>query len=262
MAFFNRIKSGSRQENDLKKHLVAPFIPEFSEYVQKLRRNSMAISSIALVMYYSDVSITSSFSVAGFQINGLTDALVKTLLLILSSFWLLHFAWCSVDYFMEWRIRLTGVPESSGAWDDTPNAAKSQERGFTFMRWLYYQSEPINQLKEDLTQLREKLWSQNYEQFELNKIEKDIAAALSALGQLPSPQMEKMLRISLNRFENFWRLMNNSQSIRWLLIELLLPLALGLFAIAMLTRTLIIESQGNASGAVLNMCNQIMLRST
>ncbi|AUO22538.1 hypothetical protein C0058_11255 [Pseudomonas sp. NC02] len=215
--------------------MTDPYIPEFTDYVQKIRRNSVAISAIALVMVFAGVSISSDFATSGFKITGLDDKTVKLILLILTTYWLIHFIWCSADYFTEWRLRLTEVKMNPGTWDhDYEEDPGPKSRQATMMKWLFYRQKPLQSFVADLEDIKLRLQERDIDETETRRIFENIDSGIRSIQDFSRTPIDTQVIKSINNFDTWLARLNNSQSIRWIVIELLLPIALGLIAITKL----------------------------
>lgn len=237
MNFFSNKKSPKAISDSIAKVLAEPFIPEFSDYVQKIRRNCVAISCLVLIMVYGGVSVSPDLATSGFKLKGIDDALVKTLLLILTIYWLIHFLWCALDYFGEWRIRLTNIKENLYSWDADDKATSKATRNSTFLSWMYFNHEPTVHFRHQLDELKELLQKADMDQPDKSRIEQNIASGIMTLQNATNvaEEMLKAYDLRMRRFESWWRMFQASSSIRWLVIELLLPIFLGAIAIGKLT---------------------------
>lgn len=212
--------------------MTDPFIPEFTDYVQKIRRNSVAVSSIALLMIFAGVSISSDFSTSGFKITGLDDKTVKLILLILTSYWLIHFIWCAADYFAEWRLRLTEVQLNPGTWDyDHEEDSGKKPRQSTMIKWLFHRQQPLQSFVADLEDIKTKLQDHQIDDTEKRRIIENIDGGIRSIQDFARTPIDQQTIKAIKNFDTWLRRLNNSQCIRWITIELLLPIALGLTAV-------------------------------
>lgn len=233
MNFFSgNQKSSSQVERELKASMTDPFIPEFTDYVQKIRRNSVAVSSISLVMIFAGVSISSDFSTSGFKITGLDDGTVKLILLILTTYWLMHFMWCAADYFAEWRLRLTEVQMHPGTWDYNPDEDPGpKSRQSTMMKWLFHRQQPLQSFVVDLEDIKSKFLAHEIDETEKHRVIQNIESGIRSIQEFSRVPIDEQTIKSIKNFDTWLRRLTNSQSIRWITIELLLPIALGVVAV-------------------------------
>lgn len=233
MNFYNPPpKSSNQVERELNASMTEPFTPEFTDYVQKIRRNSIAISSISLVMTIAGVTISSDFATSGFKISGLDDKTVKLILLILTLYWLVHFIWCAADYFAEWRLRLTEVQIDPGTWDHIPAEDPGpKSRKSTMLKWLFHRQQPLQSFAIDLEDIKTKLENHKISDTEKTQILQNIDAGIMSIQNFTRAPIDEQVTKSLRNFDTWLRRLNNSQSIRWITIELLMPVVLGLAAV-------------------------------
>lgn len=220
--------------------MTDPFIPEFTDYVQKIRRNSIAISSISLVMIVAGVSISSDFATSGFKISGLDDKTVKLILLILTSYWLVHFIWCAADYFAEWRLRLTEVQMNPGTWEYVPGEDPGpRSRQSTMLKWLFHRQQPLQSFTVDLEDIKAKLENHEIDDTERKRVIQNIDSGIRSIQDFSRVPVDEQVIKSIRKFDTWLRRLNNSQSIRWITIELLMPVVLGLAAVITLATKVI-----------------------
>lgn len=229
MNFFSNSKTEDRREAELKASMTEPFIPEFSDYVGKVRRNCLAVSTLALVMIYADVKITSNFNTNGFSISGLDDWTVKAILLLLTGYWLAHFIWCAVDYFYEWRIRLSGIKEGPYTWDASESDATPADRNFSMLRWVYFKIEDIRSFQRELEKIKIIL-AERQGEIDQRAVQ-NIESGIRSLQNMNIQGLNDKTTNSIYRFDNWWKFMARSQSLRWITLELSLPIILGITAL-------------------------------
>lgn len=233
--------SGSRKtphelSADIERYLTEPFMPEFSDYVQKIRRNSIAVSCVALTVVYGGVRIESDFSANGLKVTGLDHNLVMWILLLLTVYWFVHFTWCATDYFGEWRIRLTGQKKNPYIMDIEDDLVGADRNG-VLTRWAYFAQQPMISFYKLLHKVDSTLRDGNLSIEEKAKALDSIAAAKDRIEQAlnASSHNERSLDHRLERFERWMLFFRSSESFRWLIIELSGPILLGAWATFKLT---------------------------
>jgi len=92
----------------VQKVLGEPVFIYFSDEINRIRRNLLVISSIALAYKYSGTKVT-EFMLFGVKFEHLSPSFVDTCLFFLLLYTFIHFFWQSVDAVQEWRIRITGT---------------------------------------------------------------------------------------------------------------------------------------------------------
>lgn len=232
MNFFSGKKSPDVIAEQVKTSLTEPFTPEFSDYVQKIRRNCVAISCLVLLVTFGGISVSPDLSTSGFKLSGIDDQLVKTLLFILTTYWLVHFFWCALDYFYEWRLRLTRQIDDPYVWDASEGTA-TPARGSTFLRWIYFKHEPAIKLSQSLGQMKALLATADLSDNEKKRLTTNLDSAATTIQNLAHMD-ERIVQVfdqRMTRFENWWSFMRTSQSLRWFIIELCAPLVLGAIAV-------------------------------
>ena len=97
-----------KKQREAAKAMGEPFAIDFSESVRTMRTHLLIGSTIGLAAVFMGLKIKPDSAVFGLQFEGLTDAKITWLLLLVNVYLFIHFLWCSIDAFQEWKIRLTG----------------------------------------------------------------------------------------------------------------------------------------------------------
>jgi len=97
-------------EEAVKKTLGTPFFGDLPDNGLKVRRNLLAVSTIAITMFFSNAQISQKSTFLGLQFDGFNDLnLISTLLLLLINCYLfIHFLLYALEAWNEWKLRLTG----------------------------------------------------------------------------------------------------------------------------------------------------------
>lgn len=206
--------------------------PEFTDYTQKIRRNLVAASAMSLFIWYFDLGMSSgAHSMLGIEVKGLTEHVAATVLLILVSYWLGHFLWCAHDYLRETRIRLTGVLMLPYYGEKSDPEPQPFERNRTIVSWVYAECSEGFMNTERLEGLAVRLSTLTPLSPEWDKVLADIRECKEKIKQSLSYDPQSTIEESLNTFDNWVYALRTSQTIRWLVVELALPVVLGVLAI-------------------------------
>lgn len=241
----------------VEKALGEPVSIEFTEYERRLRNNLFFISVISIAMTLGGLQLDGNSSFLGLRFNGLTDSIITKGLFYINIYMLLHFFWCSIDVLQGWRIRLTGTKlafitgakfASEGA--DYP----SDPRQSSLYNWWKDEAKKIGAFVGPLEEIERKLdeWEQTVKKELESKENPSIVNACQSIRHVSTDinklkgAVEKSVKTiessripaSLKRFDAHFSLYLRSQNLRWLAIELLLPIAVGVYSICLLYQKL------------------------
>jgi hypothetical protein len=239
----------------VRKLLGAPVLMDFTENVRKIRAQLIVFSSIAIAVVWMGVSIKPETPVFGIPFNGLTANKILFGLVLVVAYQLVHFAWAAWDSFNEWRVRRTGsraiTPEPGLPRIHEIDYPADPRQSTLYNWWLNYSAGMVNAEKK-LDEIHDEFKEMHDEYIKLTVEEKmawsqsvtmprDSTALLHELGliqrSIQTAQklvMSKRLEVSLERFDQTFKHFVKSQNLRWILLELSLPLVLGLFALGSL----------------------------
>lgn len=244
-------KSREHRIKDVEHLLGEPFALEFTDYATKIRTHLFFISALSVIMVFANVTLnTDDSTLLGLKFHNISNDLIFTILLILNGYFLFHFLWIANDYFQQWRIRLSGISQTKKKHSefkavdlDTP---KDPRQSTLYSWWLDHRDrvEMLNtdqeiqkQLSAKLTKLIEDKYSEkSHDTFghSANDLANALRGVQSSLDKTQAFFEEPRLEVSLKRFDNYWSRLQTSQNIRWLLLELALPVSLGIWAIYLL----------------------------
>ena len=156
----------SKQDFDqLDKIFGAPVIFSYDEETLKTKKTLLIISIIGIVASFFGVSISTDSSLFGVKFYNLSQSLLVGAILVLNVFFWIKFIWMSFEYFLEWRLRVTGsgksaVPKGGVLGSDLIDYATEPKQSTLYNWWLkhakYFREsssdpyEAINQIKEIL----------------------------------------------------------------------------------------------------------------
>ncbi len=229
----------------VEKAIGEPFMDDFSENTLRIRRNLIAAASIGLIFKLGNMKISADSSLFDIKLDGLTSEKVDWILFIILAYLFIHFLWNSFSHFQEWKLRLTGSNltfQTSSFWGSDYDDSPMSPRQSTLYVFLMGNMTIITELQKQLDEIKhrtsnwedaveKRLEDQSTTNFEgiikphldsLNDVLKRITQKLNYLNRIP---------ISLCRFEKSFKLFHWGQSARWLVLEWLLPLGLGLWSI-------------------------------
>lgn len=241
-------------KEELEKTLGAPIGFGISDTAMKLRRNLLLTSVVIIILVAGEIQPGADFSLLGVKLTGVTPFKLMVGLAVMLGYNLIHYVWCCYEFYSEWAIRITGTKlgfvtgakwASEGA--DYPDDPKQS----SLYTWWLQEARSIGAYRELLVKVEDGLRSLNGHVDELQA--KDMSAAgtvsrsiqevKSSLDQIQSSVessegviLSTRIPVSLERFDNRFRLLLKSQNIRIVLIEIGLPLAVSAFSIVYLIR--------------------------
>ncbi|MBA1149172.1 hypothetical protein H0Z60_19170 [Ectothiorhodospiraceae bacterium WFHF3C12] len=236
----------------VRKTLGEPLLPEFSDYMRRIRTSLVIVSLVSIGAVLGQLEIDPSSSVFGLRFNGLTDDLVKKALFVAELYLLIHFMWGSLDSWLEWTTRLTGTRLSHvtvGTFGGDQGDYPSDPRQSTLYNWWVNEAKQIGNLQAPLNRICDDLatWErrvgESFLDSDLNrrnavdsirKTNEKIDELKTKVIQVERTIASKRIPVSLERFDNRFKLMLRSQNLRWFFLELGFPLVLGVAAAAAL----------------------------
>lgn len=234
------------------KALGEPLMPEFTDYMRRVRTLLIVVSLISIAVVIGGLAIDPASSVLGVKFKGLSDELIRKGLLIANAYLLIHFLWGGFDSWLEWGVRLTGSRVAfvtTGKFASEHCDYPSDPRQSTLYNWWKDDASGISSLTEPLETTKQKLaeWEKRVEESILNnnpnlmsvvqsfrEVQTNINDVKKKIENVEKTLTAVRIPASLERFDNRFKLMLRSQNIRWLVLELALPLLLGCWAVWLL----------------------------
>ena len=239
----------------VEKVLGEPVAPEFSDYVRKLRSTLFAVSVIGISMVLGNLELASNSTFLGLRFKGLSDTNIINGLFIINAYLLFHFIWCSFDTILAWWVRITGTRlafvttgKSASGYADYP----SDPNQSSLYYWWKDEAKKIGSFIEPMQQIESKLSKWQSEVFiklenrndpnitiacqQIRHVSTDIGKLMCAVEQSAKTIVSARIPVSLGRFDKRYSLFLRSQNLRWLLLELGLPILLGMYSLCLLVQ--------------------------
>lgn len=234
------------------KVLGEPVASDFTDYVRKIRNNLIFLSVVSIGICLANLTISTDSTFLGLKFIGLQNQNIIKALFLLNAYFLIHFIWCSIDHLLEWRLRVTGTRVAfitAATYTSELGDYPTDPRQTSLYHWWKNEAKKINSFTEPLDSIHTKLtdWEKKVNAAlgssvpELNNVIVPIRQVLEEITKLNDSIVaaEKILtsdRIpaSLNRFDNWFSFFLRSQNLRWLIIELLMPIFVGLYSLLLL----------------------------
>jgi hypothetical protein len=215
------------------KVLGEPMATGLSDRAWKVRTQLMAVSVVAIGLVNLGLHVNRDATVFGFSLSGLTDAPLRQALGIWIAYLIVHFVWMAWESFAEWRLRLTGTRVASvtaGTFAAEGGDYPSDPRQSTLGNWWRQEAAKIGNLTELIDRLERTL----AEKEPLNQITLAASQLRQAIQQTAYPFTSLRIPASLDRFERAYVHFLKVQNVRWLLLDVLLPLVVALIALSAL----------------------------
>ncbi len=135
------------------KVLGEPVICEFDDKTQKIRTTLFLLSIISISYILGGLKIEAASSFLGLKFSGLDDQLFRYMLLGAVAYLAMHFVWCAVDSFIEWRLRITGTKVAfvtTGTFASEHADYPNDPRQSTLYNWWKGQATSINGIDEKI----------------------------------------------------------------------------------------------------------------
>jgi hypothetical protein len=246
----------SSKESNVEKAIGEPIALDFSDYVRKIRNGLITTSLISLALSLGGLSISPESAFLGLKFIGLTDMLIFQFLFYLELYFLLHFIWCSADYFNEWKLRVSGTRVAfftAARFSSEVCDYPGDPRQSTLYNWWKDEAGKIKNLETPLSEIQQNLESWEVRVREaLTNTNANVLHACQSIRDVNS-SIEELKRslvhtnklfesngssASLLRFDSYYIYFLRSQNLRWFVIELCLPIVLGLYAIYVICQML------------------------
>lgn len=243
--------------NAVEKVLGKPVSGDLPDNALIVRRNLLVFGFISVVIVLGGIRLDPGSSVLGFKFIGVSDNLVQKALLATNIYLLAHFAWYSIEGFLEWRLRVTGTKLAflTGARFGSEHADYPDDpRQSTLYTWWLDNarrignfrvtadeiSGKIDALKEEVNSIKRE--ENNPNLHGISNLFNETKNVIEKLrGQIETTEkvlLSERISCSLRRFDGWFRLFLKIQNLRWLLIDILMPMAVGGFAICLLAMQL------------------------
>lgn len=232
---------------DIQEWLGKPFRPDFSEYTRKVRNNLGIVSVLSIIIITQGIEVNGgSFLGLKFNEDAFKMILIYKILFYLNIYFFIHFIWLAWDNFLQWRIKLTGTfskNENTFAGPNEVSDNREDPSQTTLYSWWVKESKGLCNTEEKITLLTKELKNISLllEKKSTAELKKEYDILQRTIGELNTHYMQSLNTIksnripaSLERFDNYFNHMHNSQGYRWLILELLAPILIGVWAIILL----------------------------
>lgn len=238
-----------------RKILGTPFSGDLPDNALKVRRNLFVVSLISIILIITGAKVDPTSTLFGIKFTDLKAEHIPWGLLLLNIYFFLHYLWYAAEAFMEWRLRLTGMKvafQTAMKFASQEGDYPSDPRQSTLYNWWVAEAQRIQKLQEPINAMEKKVSNfedraaglkgdtngLNYSQAVtmLSSIKTDISTLQRQLKSAIDTIESTRIPASLERFDGWFHLSLRTQSLRWILIDLSLPVLLGLTANVLLVR--------------------------
>ncbi|WP_306607384.1 hypothetical protein [Azonexus sp.] len=216
-------------EEKLKKLMEHPVFLAHDSHARIIRAQLFFVAFSTIFLIWSEVKIGDESSILGIRLDGLTTEHVLLIVLFLLSYQIVHFLWISWESILEWRIRQTAL--DTGGWGGGGIKISSKDPSEKVRQTtLYAYLKDVVHL--DIDKIRSS--STDESSIKIN----DISQSLSSIKNILESER---ISDSLWRFDNWFKMFYKAQNCRWLFLDFLLPLVLGVVAIALVIKVLFFQ---------------------
>lgn len=222
-------KVSKTNQDKLKKLMSHPVFLTHDSNAKIIRAQLFFIASAAIFLTNTNIEIGKQSSILGIKLDGLTTDHVFQIALILIAYQLIHFCWASWESLCEWRIRQTAL-ETAG-WGGSGLSIKAENQNEKVRQTTLY-AYLVDIIDLDIRKVRSIM------EDEQGITQESINGLTNSLNNIQESINSERVRVSIVRFDKWYKMFYKAQNIRWLLLEFMLPVLLGLTATVFLTRRL------------------------
>ena len=230
----------------VKKGMGEPVFVDFTDAVQRARRNLMATAMIAIGFAWWGLELSTAPTLFGMQVQHLTNRVFGWGILWTLLYLEIHFVWLAIDALQEWRIRQSGAksggPQSGMTWGSQDLDYPIDPRQSSLYRWWLEQSRTVERIGDiakecDLAirELRATRLSLGVaappELTTIQGIEANLVALREQVKNTGDVITSARIPESLERFDRAFYRFLKSQNLRWILLDFSTPILLGLAGI-------------------------------
>lgn len=229
------------------------------DYEERIRRNLLLVSIAAIAFTWLNLEVDTTKAFFGvLTFKNLSQENIYWLFFAVLVYEFLHYFWIQINNFGAWRIRLTGTShlevrgDGGGAQfggENSPYDYSGNDQDSNFYTWMFDNKHDrttamtqlikmSGELQTLIENMQESKDSSNKQFQELTLKTNSISSSIDRLERAL-----QSLRIdgSMLRFDQWFRILVASQNLRWLILDIALPLVLGFIAFYSLSSELFLK---------------------
>ena len=235
----------SEKMKQIEKIMGEPMALEPTDYEERIRRNLLIISCLAIMAWWFGAKPSGHLVIWGLSFEHLDINALLTVAVAICIYQLFHYVWVLFNKFSYWRVRLTGVKlpatrGSSGGFFGSVSIDsadyKGDDKNSNLYVWMIEKAPRYNELLKSIAMQHETLQSLDEK---LNRAdlanEQEIKEAIISLSNTSEQLLGELDHIrvneSLRRFDRWFHMMILSQSTRWMVLDAFFPVAVGIIAV-------------------------------
>lgn len=226
------------QDNDdhIKQVLGEPYPVELPDQAYKVRRNLLSVSSIVLIMHFLGISLADeNITFFSLTLKGIKSNTIYIILLSLTVYFSCYFAFIVYESIIHCVLRLTATRNlyNGGFYHYTQDVG--DEKHGTIYRWWINNKRNTNKIYDDIKEIKILLETKKQESSnEINELSRKLDTISNSVSDLNKFFQNDRFCCAIKRFDSTFKNFIYSQSIKRLTIEIILPLATGLFSTGIL----------------------------
>jgi len=238
----------------LAKALGEPVGFDLSDAAAKIKRNLMLVSLVIIVLVLGELKTSDKLSIFGVSLEGVTPEKLMLGLGFVLLYSAIHFSWYCFDALGEWYMRVTGTrlayitgarygdkacdypndPKQSTLYTWWLQEARTAFRFRELMDELGPQLEEINRRIDDIDAGRNPSANGAMAANAMNTLNGTVRSINSHLEDYARLVGEDRIPFSLKRFDRRFHLLLRSQNLRVLLVDVIVPFVVALYAAVLL----------------------------
>lgn len=242
-----------KDEDLINNIMKEPYPLQLTEYEEKIRRNLLVYSVVAWsACILGAVPANDPVLFGLIKLNSFDSKIISYGLLVIILYEITNYATLLFNSFSYWRIRLTGsrhdtVRGSQGEFGSDNEQAdyKGDERNSTIYTWMFERAPSfhgmINTIKGQGEALRETCAGVDKSGgliVDVTEINGNTKSLITSIDRLITNIESVRINESMRRFDSWYQMMVWSQSRRWLLLDCILPILLGVTALLALSHSI------------------------
>lgn len=229
------------------------------DYEERIRRNLLLVSIAAIAFTWLNLEVDTTKAFFGvLTFKNLSQENIYWFFFAVLVYEFLHYFWIQISNFGEWRIRLTGTShlevrgDGGGAQSEGGNSPydySGNDQNSNFYTWMFDNKHDrttamtqlikmSGELQALIENMQESKDSSNKQFQELTSKTNSIS---SSIDRLELALQNLRIDGSMLRFDQWFRILVASQNLRWLILDIALPLILGFIAFYSLSAELFLK---------------------